>query len=659
MRFAVVLGLLAGCVRADLVPCGDKQCAADQVCLAMTCVDRDRVAACEGLADGAACGDMGRCTGGACVDVACGDGVVDPGEDCDGTPIGSCLDVGFDTGTPSCSSACRIDPTTGCVRFGWRQVVNAPTDRLWTDGSTMVYTTDLPDALEIHTPTSTRVEPGAWALLAGNATRVFAATDTTLYEIVGTDLVALPAPPTTNPRITSLAVGADGTLYAHTVATCGLWMRAPATEWTEVAFSSALLCATSVAVITEAGTERAYAISQGRELYELSGGSLELRYSHGSPFNALVGDADGMWIAADDGLYRRAQGAAVRVRPGAFTSIARVGDHVYAAGPGGTITRASASGRYNVLEAPTEGEVYSDGSTLFVYGGPIHAFTGIDFTALSALPVTMGTLVDVARLSTGTTVVASEQVIFTATATGWDSMFNPGAPAAIGALAAGGGRRVLATDNGGLNPFVFQWMEGSQTWTQIVGAAPIIDGLFVRADGTIVAVGQALGDPSRAAFAIRGGADWDVVEHTEIGCHADAVHENANGRLVAAGACNTSGVIWEHDNAGWTEIYRGPHPFSAVLVTTAGEIFATGDTGTVRGDGTTWIPDDAVHGRSLSGDDNDVWVAGYFTNVQKFDGTSWAQVTTRALTTMLVSVGDDDITFPGAASGHIRLVRDH
>jgi hypothetical protein len=30
-------------------------------------------------------------------------------------------------------------------------------------------------------------------------------------------------------------------------------------------------------------------------------------------------------------------------------------------------------------------------------------------------------------------------------------------------------------------------------------------------------------------------------------------------------------------------------------------VFATGDAGTVRGDGTTWIVDERLHGRSLSG----------------------------------------------------------
>jgi hypothetical protein len=88
------------------------------------------------------------------------------------------------------------------------------------------------------------------------------------------------------------------------------------------------------------------------------------------------------------------------------------------------------------------------------------------------------------------------------------------------------------------------------------------------------------------------------------------------------------------------------------------EVFATGDAGTVRGDGTTWSVETSLHGRSLSGAGNDVWLAGYFTNVQRFDGTAWSQVTTRAVTPMLVSVGDADITFPGAARGRLRRVRD-
>ncbi len=49
----------------------------------------------------------------------CGNGVIDAGEDCDGTALGSaaCADFGFEAGTLSCSAACAF-ATSGCFTCG-------------------------------------------------------------------------------------------------------------------------------------------------------------------------------------------------------------------------------------------------------------------------------------------------------------------------------------------------------------------------------------------------------------------------------------------------------------------------------------------------------------------------------------------------------------
>ena len=51
-----------------------------------------------------------------CMGPGCGNGTVDPGEDCDGIDLGgeTCASQGFDSGTLLCSSACTFD-TSGCV----------------------------------------------------------------------------------------------------------------------------------------------------------------------------------------------------------------------------------------------------------------------------------------------------------------------------------------------------------------------------------------------------------------------------------------------------------------------------------------------------------------------------------------------------------------
>jgi len=61
--------------------------------------------------------DTSACTGG--MGSACGDGVLDAGESCDGTNLGgvnSCTDLGFADGAIGCDGSCALD-TTGCIPF--------------------------------------------------------------------------------------------------------------------------------------------------------------------------------------------------------------------------------------------------------------------------------------------------------------------------------------------------------------------------------------------------------------------------------------------------------------------------------------------------------------------------------------------------------------
>ncbi|MGE0397111.1 MAG: hypothetical protein AB7T06_10360 [Kofleriaceae bacterium] len=673
MRFAAValvagIGCVAACLHPDLVPCGDKSCAHGQLCIEATCVDRDRVDACVDIADGDACeidGEPGRCVNGACADAVCGDGVIDPGEDCEGDTGGSCLDYGFDMGNASCSETCRVDASNGCVRFGWRQVVNAPVDKMWASADRMVYTTQFPNALEIHGAGGDAVIPGSFQMLAGNKQRVYAAMDEKLFEIVGTTLVPIEAPPVTNPYIRVLSVTDDDTLYAHVDGTCGLWFFKPGGSWKEIPYTSPLDCVTDIT----ASDGRVFTISDHRTVFELIGDQLMSRYAHGSDVRDILYDGDVLWLAAADGLYTWRTGATSTLRrAGAFTSLAHAGNRTYAASGTGLVERMTRSAR-DTLRAPSQGAIYSEGTTLYVHGGPIYAFTGIDFTEKESIPISMlvaSPMVDVGRFVDGTVVAAADQTIFRDDDALWAPFANPGSPANIAALAVGGNRVVVSTSFEGDHQIMFESDRALTTWTPIdPPERPVVEGAFVAEDGTVYAVGRTLKadptDPDRAAFAIRTGKTWSVHAGTEDGCRVDAVHRDTTGRVVAAGACSDHGVIWQHASSGeWTEIYRTPDamPFVAVLATDDGTTFAAGDAGTVRGGGTSWIVDRSLHGRSLSGTTDDVWLAGYFTNVERFDGATWSQVTTQAITTMLVSVGDDDITFPGGASGRVRLVRD-
>jgi len=93
---------------------------------AVTCSDAtgNNVEVCDGLDndcngvidDGASCPLGESCQGGACVPL-CGNGIVDPGEACDGADLGgaTCVSLGFaGGGTLACTGACAYD-TTGCI----------------------------------------------------------------------------------------------------------------------------------------------------------------------------------------------------------------------------------------------------------------------------------------------------------------------------------------------------------------------------------------------------------------------------------------------------------------------------------------------------------------------------------------------------------------
>lgn len=88
------------------------------------CVEPEQEEACEFRPDERPCefaGRSGVCRSGVCVD-ACGDGVLDAGEECDGNvPLEvACRDYGHDLGTLACSSSCRIQDD-GCRQLGWQR----------------------------------------------------------------------------------------------------------------------------------------------------------------------------------------------------------------------------------------------------------------------------------------------------------------------------------------------------------------------------------------------------------------------------------------------------------------------------------------------------------------------------------------------------------
>jgi hypothetical protein len=130
---AALFALVASaCGAEEPVVCGDETCAADEVCdtTHSVCVKPAQLDACAGLSDGSACSfnaSLGVCHESVCLPQRCGDGRVDPPEECDGADVGghTCVDLGFyDDGPVTCASQCTLD-VSACSRICGDGVIDA------------------------------------------------------------------------------------------------------------------------------------------------------------------------------------------------------------------------------------------------------------------------------------------------------------------------------------------------------------------------------------------------------------------------------------------------------------------------------------------------------------------------------------------------------
>jgi cysteine-rich repeat protein len=155
---ASVVASVAGCVRTDTEACSaDVTCRAGTACVEarddfFVCVPEDARHACTNAAlpDGASCREQtGRCYDGACVPIACGDELVDPGE---GPAVAAEMcDDGNTVSGDGCSADCRSDESCG------NGVVDPVTNEVCDDGN--AFSNDGCDVTcSVELPTWTRIQ---------------------------------------------------------------------------------------------------------------------------------------------------------------------------------------------------------------------------------------------------------------------------------------------------------------------------------------------------------------------------------------------------------------------------------------------------------------------------------------------------------------------
>ena len=85
---AAALAFLCGCLHEEVQHCGDVVCPTDATCMVDHCIAHAAIVACDGEPDAQPCSyaqlAAGVCANGVCVPPGCGNGVVEPGEVCDG-----------------------------------------------------------------------------------------------------------------------------------------------------------------------------------------------------------------------------------------------------------------------------------------------------------------------------------------------------------------------------------------------------------------------------------------------------------------------------------------------------------------------------------------------------------------------------------------------
>lgn len=668
----MVLGA-AACVRPALVECGDLACAPDQVCHDDRCLDPSQLTSCAApIGEGSACdvrGEAGHCTAGVCEAATCGDGYVDADlrEVCDdSTPPVHCVDVGFDLGRPGCSATCQADPSIGCMRFGWERIVDEASTFMWTDGETLAYLTLSPAALEVHTPTTDTVVPGAFFGVFGASKRVVTWSSNAVRQVENGVVRALPL---LAGSIGHVRMDDAGTIYALascTISAIGL----TDTAWTTLGTVTGPACGRLEVGPIVSGRARVL-VTRGEpsanELWEYNPATkqFQLFYTLDAGISSMriqpTATGDVVWATAGASLsVFRIDGTAMQAVSLGFaaSTIAFAGSDIYFGDSVGTVARLR-NGRLARFRSPTGGLIITGGDRLYAYRGSIHRFTGI--TRGSRSPITPSTPVEIVASLVepdGTILAVSRAQIHTPNPEGnsWTHTSVPGISAH--AFAGAAPTYFLSSFDDTLAPSLITSTSGiAGPWSEVaVPGTPKLLGLWRDRDGALFAVGDL---PNGTAFlgVLRAGS-WTTTSLS--GCTARAVSGIDASHVVASGACGDEAVIWTYDGAQWTELARPPLSGSldAVVRFSDTGIVAAGTSGATWFDGSSWHTDPGAVGQRLSGTSfSDVWLSGAFTTIQHFDGAVWSKLDTQASGPISVAASSDRVLFPGATADYVELVR--
>ena len=568
---------------------------------------------CAGLADGTGCHTSvfdGTCHEGACFPPRCGDQVIEGTEQCDGSLDVDCVDFGFDLGVPLCAS-CVLDLTNTCVRFGWRQVLTATANGVWTDGNRFSVIRHDQTGVDVYDAHGALLgsAPGVYFGTTGNAHLILAWTTQHMDQFDGTafapvDLGAIAG------TLEWAVLDSSDVLYVVSVTTgCTVYAKPPGGAFTPVYTSATNDCTALYAHDSD------ILLAIGSSVRRWDGNAFVPLFTAPDSVTQLV-TRQGVVYANTLSRMIRYDGTQTSFTPASGEAVP-LSSGLFNGGGGGPQIARFETNQYEVIAAPIAGHLITDGDKMYIFGNGVYVYTELQYAerynpnpfevAISRFQDSSIAMAD----SLGN--VATEQP---GNYGYWNYVMIAGSPK-LTAVAGASTNDFYATDGTRLFHGVSE-----VTWPITTSRARA---LWVPPSGPTAL--YVVGDQQVGLARATNGTWTSLAAPAGItGCDLLDVTGDAT-TVVAAGTCGTDGVVWKLEGTSWTEIHRGAHPLSAIAIDAAGELFAAGPAGGARAIGGAWSDDAGAVGVSIAATSpDDVWVAGGPGEVIHWDGVSWSRL---------------------------------
>jgi hypothetical protein len=561
--------------------------------------------------------DVDSCSG------ICGDGIVNGGELCEGTPPAeSCLDLGYDRGNTTCSPLCSAD-TSGCDVLNWRRSPAVQDDNL---GAVFGFGANDVNALGWYWVSGTKGGPAWWH-----------------YDGTAWTRRAMPlTPPAGQAPGGNFPINDAWGWSSGEVVAVGRYWGSPqipiAVHYNGTSWTTRELTLTSgepLAVWGPAPND-VYTATSGGEVLHWNGTNWSTVHTASGQLNDIWGIGGHVYAIGATGiidhLFNNTWETITPVTGKNLNGIwGSAANSIYVVGGQGTILHydgqawtPQVSGTINRLDSvfgTPDGDVFAGGAL-----GTILHYDGVGWR--STLTSSPGSVVDLWGTSSSDMHAVGPGQILHYEGDGWMRPVPPASTIAnIGAVWGFAPDQIfLGTNRAGAIASDVVRFDGV-SWSSTGLTEPSYEGVNELWGSSPTDLYVASGDVQHY-----NGAAWSPVTLPGSAGGADGVWGTSSSNVYIVG---DSGQIFHNAGAGWVLEPSGTSLYlDCVWGSGPNDVFAVGDLGTIlhRGAAGTWAPmatpsDDyllAVHGSGP----NDVFAAGRGGTVLHYNGTSWTKMDT-------------------------------